>query len=67
MAAAWTARGQPGELRVATGKAPANNRRGWGFTDDDMTILDAFDLESSASARSWCSPRTRSCSARTTS
>ncbi len=44
MAAAWESR-QPGELRVATGKAPANNRRGWGFTDDDMTILDAFDLE----------------------
>ncbi len=44
MAAAWTSR-QPGELRVATGKAPANNRRGWGFTDDDMTILDGFDLE----------------------
>jgi hypothetical protein len=44
MTAAWETRA-PGELRVATGKAPANNRRGWGFTDDDMTILDAFDLE----------------------
>lgn len=44
MAAAWDSRA-PGELRVATVKAPANNRRGWGFTDDDMTILDAFDLE----------------------
>jgi len=44
MTAAWDAR-VPGELRVSTGKAPANNRRGWGFTDDDMTILDAFDLE----------------------
>jgi hypothetical protein len=44
MAAAWEGR-VPAELRVATGKAPANNRRGWGFTDDDMTILDAFDLE----------------------
>lgn len=44
MTAAWASR-QPGELRVATGKAPANNRRGWGFTDDDMTILDGFDLE----------------------
>ena len=43
MTAAWEGR-QPGELKVATGKAPANNRRGWGFTDDDMTILDAFDL-----------------------
>jgi hypothetical protein len=44
MAAAWDTRA-PGELRVSTGKAPANNRRGWNFTDDDMTILDAFDLE----------------------
>jgi hypothetical protein len=44
MAAAWATRA-PGELRVSTGKAPANNRRGWNFTDDDMTILDAFDLE----------------------
>ncbi len=44
MAAAWLAR-QPGTLKVATVKAPANNRRGWGFTDDDMTILDAFDLD----------------------
>lgn len=44
MVAAWDSRA-PGELRVATGKAPANNRRGWGFTDDDMTILDAFDLQ----------------------
>ncbi|HEY0138848.1 MAG TPA: hypothetical protein VGB85_32405, partial [Nannocystis sp.] len=34
MAAAWDAR-VPGELRVSTGKAPANNRRGWNFTDDD--------------------------------
>lgn len=44
MTAAWTARA-PGVLKVATDKAPANNRRGWGFTDDDMTVLDAFDLE----------------------
>lgn len=44
MAAAWAKR-VPGELRVATGKAPNNNRRGWGFTDDDMIVLDAFDLE----------------------
>ena len=44
MTAAWDSR-VPGELRVSTGKAPANNRRGWGYTDDDMTILDAFDLE----------------------
>lgn len=44
MVAAWDSRA-PGELRVATGKAPANNRRSWGFTDDDMTVLDAFDLE----------------------
>ncbi len=44
MAAAWDKR-VPGELRVATGKAPNNNRRGWGFTDDDMIVLDAFDLE----------------------
>jgi hypothetical protein len=36
---------EPGTLKVATEKAPANNRRGWGFTDDDMTILDAFDLD----------------------
>lgn len=43
MAAAWNAR-QPGKLRVATGKAPNNNRRDWGFTDDDMIVLDAFDL-----------------------
>ena len=43
MVAAWFAR-EPGELRVATGKAPANNRRGWGFTDDDMTVLDGLDL-----------------------
>jgi len=45
MSAAWTMRA-PGILKVATDKAPANNRRGWGFTDDDMTVLDAFDLES---------------------
>ena len=44
MVAAWESR-VPAELRVATGKAPANNRRDWGFTDDDMTVLDAFDLE----------------------
>lgn len=44
MAAAWEKR-VPAELRVATGKAPNNNRRGWGFTDDDMIVLDAFDLE----------------------
>lgn len=44
MVAAWDSRA-PGELRVSTGKAPANNRRDWGFTDDDMTILDAFDLQ----------------------
>jgi len=44
MAAAWEKR-VPAELRVTTGKAPNNNRRGWGFTDDDMVVLDAFDLE----------------------
>ena len=44
MTAAWAER-TPGTLRVATDKAPAGNRRGWGFTDDDMTVLDAFDLE----------------------
>ncbi|PCC72426.1 hypothetical protein SAMN02745121_01603 [Nannocystis exedens] len=44
MAAAWDAR-VPATLAVATVKAPNNNRRGWGFTDDDMTILDAKDLE----------------------
>lgn len=44
MAAAWDKR-VPAELRVTTGKAPNNNRRGWGFTDDDMIVLDAFDLE----------------------
>ncbi|MFZ6180465.1 hypothetical protein [Nannocystis pusilla] len=44
MAAAWDAR-VPATLAVATIKAPNNNRRGWGFTDDDMTILDAKDLE----------------------
>ncbi|MBA3550052.1 MAG: neutral/alkaline non-lysosomal ceramidase N-terminal domain-containing protein [Nannocystis sp.] len=44
MTAAWTTR-EPGTLKVSTGKAPANNRRGWGFTDDDMTILEAIDLE----------------------
>jgi hypothetical protein len=44
MTAAWTARA-PGILKVATDKAPANNRRGWGFTDDDMTILEAIDLQ----------------------
>lgn len=43
MAAAWDAR-QPGTLRVATGKAPNGNRRDWGFTDDDMIVLDAFDM-----------------------
>lgn len=42
MVAAWTAR-EPGTLKIGTNKAPANNRRGWGFTDDDMTVLDAFD------------------------
>ncbi|MDC0717262.1 hypothetical protein [Nannocystis bainbridge] len=44
MAAAWDAR-VPATLAVATVKAPNNNRRGWGFTDDDMTILDAKDLD----------------------
>lgn len=44
IAAAWESR-QPAELRVGVGKAPANNRRGWGFTDDDMIVLDAFDLD----------------------
>ena len=44
MTAAWTTR-EPGILKVSTGKAPANNRRGWGFTDDDMTILEAIDLQ----------------------
>lgn len=44
MAAAWMQR-EPGTLKVGADKAPANNRRGWGFTDDDMTILDAFDLD----------------------
>ncbi|HEY8376134.1 MAG TPA: hypothetical protein VIK91_06580, partial [Nannocystis sp.] len=44
MAAAWDSR-VPATLRVGTGKAPANNRRDWGFTDDDMVILDAHDLQ----------------------
>lgn len=44
MVAAWDGR-VPAELRVGTGKAPANNRRSWGYTDDDMTVLDAFDLD----------------------
>lgn len=44
IAAAWDAR-QPGTLRVGVAKAPNNNRRGWGFTDDDMLILDAFDAQ----------------------
>ncbi|MCA9637603.1 MAG: hypothetical protein KC420_16360, partial [Myxococcales bacterium] len=44
MAAAWAAR-TPADLYVATGKAPNNNRRGWGFTDDDMIVIDAVDLE----------------------
>ena len=44
MAAAWAGRVQA-ELRVGAGVAPANNRRGWGYTDDAMTVLDAFDLE----------------------
>lgn len=44
MSAAWAAR-EPGTLKVGTDKAPAGNRRGWDFTDDDMTVLDAFDLE----------------------
>jgi hypothetical protein len=43
IAAAWDAR-QPGTLRVGVAKAPNNNRRGWGFTDDDMIVLDAFDM-----------------------
>lgn len=43
MAAAWESR-VPGTLRVAAGKAPNNNRRGWPFTDDDMIVLDAFDM-----------------------
>jgi hypothetical protein len=42
IAAAWDAR-EPGTLRVGVAKAPNNNRRGWGFTDDDMIVLDAFD------------------------
>ncbi|MCY1055365.1 hypothetical protein [Nannocystis sp. SCPEA4] len=44
MAAAWDAR-VPATLAVATVKAPNNNRRSWGFTDDDMIILDAKDLD----------------------
>lgn len=44
MAAAWDDR-VPATLAVATVKAPNNNRRGWGFTDDDMVLLDAHDLE----------------------
>jgi hypothetical protein len=43
IAAAWDAR-QPAILRVGAAKAPNNNRRGWGFTDDDMLVLDAFDV-----------------------
>lgn len=42
MAAAWDSR-VPATLAVATVKAPNNNRRGWGFTDDDMIVLDAKD------------------------
>ncbi|MBK8265743.1 MAG: hypothetical protein IPK80_31000 [Nannocystis sp.] len=44
MASAWESR-QSAELRVGTGTAPANNRRGWGYTDDAMIVLDAFDLQ----------------------
>jgi hypothetical protein len=44
MAAAWESR-VPATLAVATVKAPNRNRRGWGFTDDDMIVLDAKDLQ----------------------
>lgn len=44
IAAAWDSR-QPGTLRVGVAKAPNRNRRDWGFTDDDMLVLDAFDLQ----------------------
>lgn len=44
MTAAYEAR-VDAELKVGSAPAPANNRRGWGFTDDAMTVLDAFDLE----------------------
>ena len=40
----WDAR-VPGELRVGTTTGPNENRRDWGFTDDSLTVLDAWSLE----------------------
>lgn len=39
---AWANRDY-GELSVATTTAPNNNRRDWGFTDDELTLLVATD------------------------
>ncbi len=39
---AWANRDY-GALSVATTTAPNNNRRGWGFTDDELTLLVATD------------------------
>lgn len=44
MSRAWLLR-EPATLEVATTTAPNNNRRGWEFTDDSLTLLMARDAE----------------------
>lgn len=44
---AWNAR-VDATLEAATGKAKNRNRRGWGFTDDELTVLHARDLTGSS-------------------
>jgi hypothetical protein len=39
---AWQSR-RPATLSVAEGEHEASNRRGWGFTDTELTVLDAHD------------------------
>ena len=34
---------RPARLFLSVGNAQANNRRGWGYTDEDVTVLDVLD------------------------
>jgi hypothetical protein len=36
---------QPAELRYALGQAPAYNRRGWGYTDDELVVIQAWGAD----------------------
>jgi hypothetical protein len=38
----------PARLTLAKGTGFANNRRGWGYTDDELTVLDAHALSDGA-------------------